>query len=178
MGQVQTTTLAQHYPCASNHRAVGNHPGTQGATPPESGGEFLKNSPPQIRRGGALSAGVVLRKGQNGHSEQQQNRPRDRCRQRRRPSGQPPLAICGIFRGPGGGPGVRGFSGTLTASGPASPRIQSDPGSQPRPTNGIWVAITVMNSTLASSGRFAMNKTASATWRTSIRASTTVVPFA
>ena len=70
------------------------------------------------------------------------------------------------------------FSGTLTASGPASPRIQSDPGSQPRPTNGIWVAITVMNSTLASSGRFAMNKTASATWRTSIRASTTVVPFA
>jgi len=37
-----------------------NHPGAQGATPPESGGKLLKNSPPQMRRGGALSAGVVL----------------------------------------------------------------------------------------------------------------------
>jgi hypothetical protein len=34
--------------------------GAQGATPPESGGELLKNSPPQMRRGGAPSAGVVM----------------------------------------------------------------------------------------------------------------------
>ena len=36
---------------------------------------------------------------------------------------------------------------------------------QPRPTKGILVAMTVMNSTLASSGRLAMWTTASATWR-------------
>ena len=29
-------------------------------TPPESGGEPLRNSPPQLRRGGAPSDGVVL----------------------------------------------------------------------------------------------------------------------
>ena len=29
-------------------------------------------------------------------------------------------------------------------------------GPQPRPTNGIWFAITVMNSTFVESGRFAM----------------------
>ena len=45
-----------------NHPAAGNHPGASGATPPESGGVFLKNSPPQMRRGGAPSAGVVLTK--------------------------------------------------------------------------------------------------------------------
>jgi len=39
---------------------VDNHPGAQGATPPESGGVVFKNSPPQMRRGGAPSAGVVL----------------------------------------------------------------------------------------------------------------------
>jgi len=38
-----------------------NHPGAQGAAPPESGGEFLKNFPPQMRRGGAPSAGVVAK---------------------------------------------------------------------------------------------------------------------
>ena len=37
-----------------------NHPGARRATPPESGGELFKNSPPQMRRGGAPSAGVVL----------------------------------------------------------------------------------------------------------------------
>jgi len=37
-----------------------NHPGAIGATPPDSGGEPFKNSPPQMRRGGAPSAGVVL----------------------------------------------------------------------------------------------------------------------
>jgi len=40
-----------------------NHPVAKGATPPESGGEFLRNSPPQLRRGGAPSAGVVLTRG-------------------------------------------------------------------------------------------------------------------
>jgi hypothetical protein len=34
------------------------------ATPPDSGGESLRNSPPQMRRGGALSAGVVLNRGE------------------------------------------------------------------------------------------------------------------
>jgi len=38
---------------------VDDHPGAQDTTPPESRGEFLQNSPPQMRRGGALSAGVV-----------------------------------------------------------------------------------------------------------------------
>jgi hypothetical protein len=32
----------------------------------------------------------------------------------------------------------------------------ADPARYPRPTNGIWLAMTVMNSTLASSGRLAM----------------------
>ena len=40
--------------------ATNNHPGAQGATPPDSGGELRRNSPPQMRRGGAPSAGVVL----------------------------------------------------------------------------------------------------------------------
>jgi hypothetical protein len=38
-----------------------NHPGARRATPPESGGEFLKpGSPPQMRRGGARGDGVVV----------------------------------------------------------------------------------------------------------------------
>ena len=41
----------------------------------------------------------------------------------------------------------------------------------PRPINGILLAITVMNGTFASSGSPAMYRTASATWRTSIRGS-------
>jgi hypothetical protein len=49
---------------------------------------------------------------------------------------------------------------------------------QPRPMYGIRVAIRVMNWTLASSGRFAMNTTASATCRTSMRGSTAIEPFA
>jgi hypothetical protein len=36
-----------------------NHSGARSATPPESGGEFLKSTPPQMRRGGAPGAGVV-----------------------------------------------------------------------------------------------------------------------
>src|SRR5437588_193109 len=36
------------------------------------------------------------------------------------------------------------------------PRVPGGAGDQPRPTNGILVAITVRNSTLASSGRLAM----------------------
>jgi len=36
------------------------HLGAQAPTPPESGGVLLKNSAPQLRRGGAPSAGVVL----------------------------------------------------------------------------------------------------------------------
>ena len=43
---------------------------------------------------------------------------------------------------------------------------------QPRPTNGIFVAITVMNCTSASSGRFAIYTIASATCWTSMRGST------
>lgn len=38
---------------------------------------------------------------------------------------------------------------------------------QPLPMNGIFVAVIVMNWTLASSGRDAMYKTAAATWRAS-----------
>src|ERR1022692_2661531 len=41
----------------------------------------------------------------------------------------------------------------------------------PRPANGMLVAITVINCTLASSGRFAIYRTASATCRTSITGS-------
>ncbi len=52
------------------------------------------------------------------------------------------------------------------------------PAGQPRPTNGIFVAITVMNSTLASSGRQAMWTTASATLCTSMTASAATLPLA
>jgi len=45
---------------AEKRPTADNHPGAQGATPPESGGELLRNSPPQMRRDGAPSAGVVL----------------------------------------------------------------------------------------------------------------------
>jgi len=44
--------------------------------------------------------------------------------------------------------------------------------------NGILVAITVMNSTLASKGRLAMKTTARATCSTSILGSTSIVPLA
>jgi len=45
---------------AEKRFAAGNHPGAQGATPPESGGKFFNSSPPQMRRGDAPSGGVVL----------------------------------------------------------------------------------------------------------------------
>ncbi len=48
----------------------------------------------------------------------------------------------------------------------------------PRPTNGIFVAMTVWNSTLASSGRLAMYRTDSPTIFTSIRGSTAISPLA
>src|SRR6185503_20184112 len=48
----------------------------------------------------------------------------------------------------------------------------------PRPMNGIFVAITVMNCTFASSGRLAMYTTARATWATSRRGSAAVWPLA
>src|SRR5215831_3186322 len=48
----------------------------------------------------------------------------------------------------------------------------------PRPTNGILVAMMVMNSTLVSSGRFAMCRTASPTWSTSMRGSGRISRFA
>src|SRR2546428_11377954 len=50
-------------------------------------------------------------------------------------------------------------------------------GRQPRPTNGILFAITVMNRTFASSGIPAMQSTAFATFSTSIVGSTATVPF-
>jgi hypothetical protein len=43
--------------CASQ---AGNHPQRERAAPPESGGELNNGSPPQMRRGDALAAGVVL----------------------------------------------------------------------------------------------------------------------
>ena len=49
---------------------------------------------------------------------------------------------------------------------------------QPRPMNGILVAMIVMNCTLASSGRLAIWTTALATWATSISGSTAMEPFA
>ena len=49
---------------------------------------------------------------------------------------------------------------------------------QPRPTNGIFVAITVKNSAFASSGKLAMYTTARATHSTFIRGSTAEVPLA
>ena len=49
---------------------------------------------------------------------------------------------------------------------------------QPRPMNGMVVAVTVMNCTLASSGSPAMNSTASATCRTSNVGSGTTRPSA
>ena len=48
----------------------------------------------------------------------------------------------------------------------------------PRPTSGILVAITVRKSALASGGRSAMNRTARATFETSITGSAASVPFA
>ena len=51
-------------------------------------------------------------------------------------------------------------------------------GYHPRPTSGMFVAITVMNNTFAASGIFAMQTTARATFSTSIVASTAIVPFA
>src|SRR2546428_10701509 len=50
-------------------------------------------------------------------------------------------------------------------------------GRQPRPTNGILFAITVMNRTFASSGIPAMQSTAFATFSTSVVGSTATVPF-
>ena len=55
---------------------------------------------------------------------------------------------------------------------------QRDGCTYPLPTNGILVAMTVMNWTFASRGRLAMYSTASATWRISIRGSTARVPSA
>src|SRR5262245_17222234 len=49
---------------------------------------------------------------------------------------------------------------------------------QPRPMNGILVAMMVMNCTLVSSGRFAMCSTAAPTWSTSISGSGRISPFA
>ena len=49
---------------------------------------------------------------------------------------------------------------------------------QPRPTNGILVAMTVRDRMLVSSGRLAMCTTALATCSTSIIGSGAVVPFA
>jgi tetratricopeptide (TPR) repeat protein len=49
-----------------------NHPGAFDATPPESGGEPEKSSPPQMRRGGAQSAGVVLKRGSADHDSANQ----------------------------------------------------------------------------------------------------------
>ncbi len=49
---------------------------------------------------------------------------------------------------------------------------------QPRPTNGILVAITVRNKTFASRGRLAMYTTARATLATSIVGSTAFSPLA
>src|ERR1700734_3373950 len=48
----------------------------------------------------------------------------------------------------------------------------------PRPVNGIFVAITVMNKTLASRGKLAIKTTASATCFRSIRGSTFLLPSA
>ena len=48
---------------------------------------------------------------------------------------------------------------------------------QPRPTNGILVAMMFRNSALASGGRVAMKTIASATFCTSMRGSGTVCPF-
>ena len=48
----------------------------------------------------------------------------------------------------------------------------------PRPTYGIFVAITVMNSTFASSGKLAMCTTARATFSTAIIGSTRMSPSA
>ena len=67
-------------------------------------------------------------------------------------------------------------SSPLKPAWPDKPRAPAH--AYPRPTNGILVAITVMNSTLASSGRLAMWSTASATRCGSITGSTAVVPFA
>jgi 2-hydroxychromene-2-carboxylate isomerase len=62
---------------------------------------------------------------------------------------------------------------------PVAPAERSaKPCAQPRPTKGIAVAITVMNSTLASSGRLAICRTASPTRRTSIRGSGRRLPSA
>jgi len=66
----------------------------------------------------------------------------------------------------------RRSSGCPTSGRDAAPVIQ------PRPTKGIFVAITVMNCTLASSGRLAMCTTALATWTTSISGSIAISPFA
>src|SRR5664279_3354242 len=51
-------------------------------------------------------------------------------------------------------------------------------GYQPRPTNGILVAITVMDGTFAPGGRLAMNSTAPATSATSIIGSVRTLPSA
>ena len=46
---------------AEKRFAAGNHPVRRLTdTPPESGGEFVNGSPPQMRRGGAMGGGVVL----------------------------------------------------------------------------------------------------------------------
>src|SRR5262249_29580215 len=68
----------------------------------------------------------------------------------------------------------------VLASRPASPithrRIHLRP--HPRPTNGILLAMIVMNCTFADSGKSAICSTASATCSTSISGSTATCPFA
>ena len=55
-----------------------------------------------------------------------------------------------------GGRGHRPFDLKRPPAGGAANRCRPRPARQPRPTNGILVAMTVMNWTLASSGRLAM----------------------
>ena len=78
----------------------------------------------------------------------------------------------GDHSGPGGGDAT-----TETSPAPGSPR-RSRSADQPLPMNGMVVAVTVMNCTLASSGSPAMNSTASATCRTSNVGSGTTRPSA
>jgi hypothetical protein len=75
--------------------------------------------------------------------------------------------------------GGRLLDARLPGCGPVSAALAAlSPPPQPRPTNGILVAITVRNRTLASAGWLAMKTTARATFSTSIRGSTLIDPSA
>src|SRR5512146_232167 len=140
---------APHVPTRSPHRSHGRHQGH--IPPPESEAN---------RSGGVYGSVAQLSRGVNRACARLAGRRMLVLRITPVHCARRLLAVQGTAPGgrrAGGGAGVPG---------------------QPRPTNGIVVAMTVRERMLVSSGRLAMWTTALATWSGSISGSGTIVPFA